>query len=531
MKHLKQLFTVLLLLCTTVAFAEEVTINGIRYDVITKAKQAKVIAKETGNYRGNIIIPDSIVHNGITHSVTSIGDYAFSYCWELTSIEIPGSVTSIGEGAFENCNGPTSVHISDLTAWCGIDFGNDCANPLCYAKNLYLNGELVTELVIPNDVTKIKSYAFSGCYGLTSITIPNSVTSIGNYAFSSCYGLTSIEIPNSVTSIGEYAFYGCTGLISATIGNSVTRIYSYTFSGCTGLTSVVIPNSVTSINSYAFTNCSGLTSIVIPNSVTSIGDNAFTNCSGLTSITIGSGIKSIGYEAFAKCSELTEVYCYATTPPPGFGEGGSFDLDVFKESYPEYMTLYVPATAINDYKTTSPWSSFGNIVALNGTPIITPKCANPVISYNNGEISFDCTTANAEFITKVTSSDINTYYNNKINLSATYNICVYATATGYDNSDTVNATLCWIECNCNSGNGGTNIINIPTTAMLVTSSNGVLSISCQLDGEEVAVYTTAGTLIATTAIENGTATVATGLSSGSVAIVKIAGKSIKVAVN
>jgi hypothetical protein len=102
-------------------------------------------------------------------------------------------------------------------------------------------------------------------------------------------------------------------------------------------------------------------------------------------------------------------------------------------------------------------------------------------------------------------------------------------ATGYENSETVNATLCWIECDCNADD--TSIINIPAKAALVTSNGGVLSISCQLDGAEVAVYTTAGTLIATTAIENGAATVTTGLSKGDIAIVRIGNKSIKVIVD
>jgi hypothetical protein len=194
------------------------------------------------------------------------------------------------------------------------------------------------------------------------------------------------------------------------------------------------------------------------------------------------------------------------------------------------MTLHVPAEAINSYKTTAPWSSFGTIVTFDGDVAETPKCANPVIKYNNGKIEIDCETADAEFMTTVTNSYTGNYYSNNFELSATYKIAVYAMATGYENSETVNATLCWIECECD-GSDDTGVINIPATAALVTSNNGVLSISCQLNGEEVAVYTTAGTLIGTTTIDNGTATIATGLSKGTVAIVKIAEKSIKVVID
>ena len=128
----------------------------------------------------------------IGEGVTSIGYEAFRNCTGLTSVTIGDGVTSIGDAAFEGCNGLTSVYISDIAAWCGIAFGGSGANPLSYAHNLYLNGELVTDLVIPDSVTSIGYNAFRNCSGLTSVTIPDSVTSIGRYAFYSCSGLTSV---------------------------------------------------------------------------------------------------------------------------------------------------------------------------------------------------------------------------------------------------------------------------------------------------------------------------------------------------
>ena len=244
----------------------------------------------------------------IPNSVTSIGNYAFYNCSSLTSVTIPNSVTSIGNYAFEGCSSLTSVHISDIAAWCKIAFGSSHANPLSYAHNLYLNGTLITDLVIPDGVTSIKNYAFYGCSSLTSVTIPNSVTSIGNYAFYGCSSLTSITIPNSVTSIGNYAFYGCSSLTSVTVPNSVTSIGDWAFYGCSSLTFATIGNGVTSIGESAFYKCSSLTSIEIPNSVTSIGEKAFYNCSSLTSATIGNGVTSIGSSAFYGCSKLTAVH-------------------------------------------------------------------------------------------------------------------------------------------------------------------------------------------------------------------------------
>ena len=305
-----------------------------------------------------LVIPDG---------VTKIGDYAFSGCKNLASITIPACVANIGNSAFNGCTGLTAVYISDLSAWYNVSFGDNSANPLHCAKNLYLNGELVTELVIPDGVTKIGDYSFSGCSGLASITIPNSVTNIGKGAFNGCTGLKKVEINcasvekwfsglssiqeivlgNDVRKIGSYAFQNCTGLTSVIIPNSVSSIGNGAFQNCTGLKKVeincasvenwfsglpsiqeiVLGNEVREIGSYAFQNCTGLTSVIIPNSVSSIGNGAFQNCTGLKKVEIncasvenwfsglpsiqeivlGNEVREIGSYAFYDCTGLTNI--------------------------------------------------------------------------------------------------------------------------------------------------------------------------------------------------------------------------------
>ena len=186
--------------------------------------------------QGVTVIGDYAFHDctvleeiSIPQGVTSIGEYAFNNCTSLTSVTVPDSVTSCGEYAFSGCNSLTAVHISDIAAWCGIAFEDSYSNPLNYAENLYLSGELVTDIVIPNGVTSIGNYAFIGCVSLTSVTVPNSVTSIGNYAFIDCSSLTSVTVPDSVTSIGFFAFYSDASLANITILNPDCVIYDAAF--------------------------------------------------------------------------------------------------------------------------------------------------------------------------------------------------------------------------------------------------------------------------------------------------------------
>ena len=279
----------------------------------------------------------------IPNSVTSIGESAFYQCSGLTSIIFGNNVKIIGDQAFMGCKGLTAIHIADIAAWCKITFNDNTnanthtSNPLAFAHHLFINGEEIKDLIIPDNVTNIGYAAFYQCFGLTSVEIPSSVTSIGNAAFYQCSGLKSVEIHNSVTSIGYSAFYQCIGLKSVEIPNSVTSISSNVFSGCPNLESVsinsnaivaknytpsslglveifgnqvkeyVIGEDVKSIGSYAFCDCTGMTSIKIPNSVTSIGNNAFYGCTGLTSIEIPNSVTRIDNNAFSSCSSLASI--------------------------------------------------------------------------------------------------------------------------------------------------------------------------------------------------------------------------------
>ncbi|MCD8302763.1 MAG: leucine-rich repeat domain-containing protein, partial [Prevotellaceae bacterium] len=357
------------------------------------------------------------------------------------------------------------------------------------------------EVTIPESVTSIKSYTFSGCSSLTQVTIPESVTSIENYAFSSCSSLKEITIPESVTSIGNYAFENCTGLVKATINGSTTG--DYTFSGCNTLKSVTMGNSVKNI-----------------------GNSTFDSCEGLESVVIGSSVKEIGDYAFWFCTCLSDVTSLNPEPPTCASNSFSY-VDT------STCTLTVPAGSMQAYASASVWKDFSNIEECNfdddGNKTAAEYCGTPGISYENKHILFSCETEGATYHYTISCEDNcaeTETTEGSVELSATYNISVYATAAGYQQSETATAKLYFFA---SDEEGEVDGISVPaeTIGVVVTTDGNSISVSGLEDGEQVEAYSLSGVKLGSSTSRYGSATISTGNATG-VVILRMGSQAIKV---
>ena len=348
MKKLLHISLILVLLIICMAFvsinAQAASTSDLTFKLNSNGKSYYVAACNV-DAAGALTIPAT--YNG--KPVTEIGDAAFYNCKKLTAVSIPDSIVRVGTSAFDNCSNidhltigkglryvgadafdffPDRVDITDLSAWCKIEFENQFAMPFAY--NLFLNGTLVTNLVIPNDITAIKDFTFRGAYSITSLTLHDNITSIGAqsfncceklskinwgngvkeigyWAFAQCYSLKTVSISDSVTFLDECAFSSCHSLTSAVVPGSIAIIDEGTFEGCDNLSSVTFKEGITSISQDAFRRCKNLTKLTFPDSLVTIDQYAFAGCTRLNTIIFGAQLKEIKYNAFAECASLTTI--------------------------------------------------------------------------------------------------------------------------------------------------------------------------------------------------------------------------------
>lgn len=287
-----------------VSVISEDAFYGSELEYVTLPSSLRTIAVGAFSFTGlkNVVIPEG---------VERIDKTAFENCWSLESISIPSTLktlTNIDVGVFYGCTNLKKVYISDLKAWCEIAVASHYAFPTCYGADLYLNGELLTDVVIPEGTTTVGN--FYGCTSITNVTIPEGVTTIAYAAFATC--------PN--------------------------------------LVSVTLPQSLTEIRKCAFENCASLLQINIPDKVTELLGNTFYGCTSLKKATIGKGLVNHYQKEFYECYNLNEIYIKAQTPP-SYKYSGNYTMFY---NIGANAKIYVPKGSESAYKNSSSFSNYAD---------------------------------------------------------------------------------------------------------------------------------------------------------------------------
>lgn len=305
------------------AYAYDFSSGMIYYNVLSEEdRTVEVTSPGKGYYyRGSWSIPSKVINNGITYTVTSIGDKAFRHSNELTSVEFPATLVSIGTEAFYGCTQLKTVVLSGTSltsvgdgAFSGcsklISADLSTASLTAISEKMFYECGSLTDVKFSTSLAAIGAYAFYDCDKLTSVDLSStSLVSVGSRAFENCDALTEVVFPASLTSIEEYAFYFCTQLTGVDLsGTSLASIGNSAFCSCKVMDNVEFPASLTSLGSAAFSGCYKLTSAYLSStSLVSVGNEAFSYCEHLTNVELPTSLMNVGDNVFEGCKSLSKL--------------------------------------------------------------------------------------------------------------------------------------------------------------------------------------------------------------------------------
>ena len=254
----------------------------------------------------------------IPSDVTSIRGNAFSECAPITSVTFPAGLRWVGEFAFNNCDALQEVHAPSLADWLAIDFQGFRANPLSNGARLFVDGEEVVRLRVPDGTCDLGQRAFEGCATLQSVTLPAGLRTIGKLAFGGCPALRQVTLPAGLEEIGYSAFRGCSLLAAVEFPAGLRRICAWAFAKCTSLISVELPDGLQAVERDAFYGCSSVGFVRLPDSLTALPDDVFYGCSALSSLRIPASVAVFGAQVFARCGAVRQLWLEGGEVPAGF---------------------------------------------------------------------------------------------------------------------------------------------------------------------------------------------------------------------
>lgn len=244
--------------------------------------------------------------------MTEIGDGAFKGCGRLETISFPSTMKSIDWGVFcghhENeyeectCDSIRRIEVKDIAIWFNsnrfMEYNSGGSHVAAPNIDLYIDGELLTEVVLPDTMARIRPALFYGCKKLHSVVFPNNLKVIDDCAFENCTGIENLELPQGLDSIKSSAFSGCKRLKDMHLPQELKYIGMGAFGGCEELISVSFPRKLENIAYGAFDGCKSLTSVIFPEGLKTIGDYAFANCDKLDSLSFPASLNTINWNAF-----------------------------------------------------------------------------------------------------------------------------------------------------------------------------------------------------------------------------------------
>ena len=488
--------------CVVSTSAVEVVVDGLHYEIDTDSLTASVISdtgfeeggdwwesyevKAPSTYSGDIVIPATILVDGVEYQVNRIGENAFYHCEDLLSVDIQAKLKSIEHYAFEECTKLTSI-------------------------------------VIPEGVTAILYSAFNGCSALASITFPESLTYVGDYALTSTAWY--YQQPEGQLYAGR-VLYGFRGTMPENavveIRQGTVQICREAFKGRKNLTAVRIPDSVTLMGESVFSGCTGLGECTLPANLKTLPRSTFYDCTSLESVTFPAALTYIEGAVFYRCQSLKTIYCPTDSVPK------TNIVSMFSNTDVSKIDLYVNPSLVDEFKAKSPWNLFANIYPFGSFE--TEKCATPTIVYEQGKLTFASETEGATFVTDIADQDITRHYGNEVRLAVAYTIRVVARRIGYLDSDPATATLYWPTAAPITENGSITVKTeeIQAAPVLVQRQGTLLRIAGAPLGVRLGAYALDGRLINTANAAEHETVLSTQQASGQPVILRIGEKAIKV---